>query len=90
MKVSRIAQTCPACPSQWEGKGENGEDIYIRYRWGVLELDIDGETVYFIQHGGEYSGVLGTDEMEKLLSDYLDFSQAEWYADNGNVYLVSF
>ena len=32
-KVSYITRTCTACPSQWRGCGENGEGIYIRYRW---------------------------------------------------------
>ena len=90
LKVSRITQTCSACPSQWEGEGENGEYIYIRYRWGGLSLDVNRECVYFIQHGDDLAGYLEADEMQELLSDYLDFNQAEWYEDDGTIYLVSF
>jgi hypothetical protein len=39
LKVATLEKTCEACPSQWEGVGANGEDIYIRYRWGTLWLE---------------------------------------------------
>lgn len=33
-RVIFLEQTSEACPSQWEGKTEDGDFIYIRYRYG--------------------------------------------------------
>jgi hypothetical protein len=38
MKLTSIEQTCLACPSQWEGKLKSGRMIYVRYRWGTLNI----------------------------------------------------
>ncbi len=43
MKVDSIVQTCPACPSQWEGTLDDGRMIYIRYRWGRLSVRVSPE-----------------------------------------------
>jgi hypothetical protein len=43
MKVISLIQTCSACPSQWEGKLEDGRMIYIRYRWGGLAIQISSQ-----------------------------------------------
>lgn len=40
MKVAELTQTCSACPSQWEGRLEDGSAIYIRYRWGRLGVAV--------------------------------------------------
>jgi hypothetical protein len=34
--LAELRQTCSACPSQWEGRTEDGLDLYVRYRWGWL------------------------------------------------------
>jgi len=39
--VIKIDQTCGACPSQWEGKTVDGKEVYVRYRWGYLRVEID-------------------------------------------------
>lgn len=44
--IVSLTQTCSACPSQWEGKTANGEEVYVRYRWGHLNVDIDGVTKF--------------------------------------------
>jgi hypothetical protein len=41
-KITKLCQTCPACPSQWEADLEDGQFAYIRYRWGVLSWGIGG------------------------------------------------
>lgn len=40
LKIKFLMRTSSACPSQWEGLTENFEPIYIRYRHGVLTMDI--------------------------------------------------
>lgn len=38
MKLVSLEQTCGACPSQWEGKLEDGRFVYARYRYGHLAV----------------------------------------------------
>jgi hypothetical protein len=42
LRVTSIRQTCDACPSQWEGTLEDGREIYVRYRWGILHIGVGG------------------------------------------------
>jgi hypothetical protein len=44
--VSTLRKTCNACPAQWEGKTDAHEDVYIRYRWGNLRVEINGRVVH--------------------------------------------
>lgn len=37
-------KTCSACPTQWEGKLNDGRSFYFRYRWGGARLSV-AETV---------------------------------------------
>ena len=37
-RVSKLTQTCKASPSQWEGLTDDGQFIYVRYRWGCLSI----------------------------------------------------
>jgi hypothetical protein len=72
--VKRLEQTCNACPSQWEGETEGGLGIYIRYRWGVLSCTINDERVYHEDHGGQFQGLMDTEEMKRHLKETLNFS----------------
>jgi len=38
--VTRLVNTCPAAPSQWEGVTSDNRCIYIRYRHGSLRIGI--------------------------------------------------
>ena len=40
-KIVSLKNTCIACPSQWEGKLEDGNYIYIRYRGDYLGYGIE-------------------------------------------------
>lgn len=44
--VSKLTRTCYACPSQWEGRLENGQEIYIRYRHGWFTINVDNHETY--------------------------------------------
>ena len=37
-RVSQLIQICKASPSQWEGLTDDGQFIYVRYRWGCLSI----------------------------------------------------
>lgn len=40
--VKKVYRTCTACPAQWEGILEDGQAIYVRYRWGFLSVRVPG------------------------------------------------
>lgn len=44
-KLTELVQTCTACPAQWEGKTDDGQYVYIRYRWGILRAGV-GPTIH--------------------------------------------
>ena len=62
-KIKSITMTCFACPSQWEGKFEDGSDLYIRYRWGFLRVDQNGASVWGKQIGEGLDGVIDLKEV---------------------------
>ncbi len=61
-----LTQTCSACPSQWEGTLEDGRMVYIRYRWGHLDVSVSKFATENV-----YDAVSG-----ELLLDY--FSGDDW------------
>ena len=54
LKITDIQQTCPAFPSQWDGRLEDGRPFYIRYRGGYL-------AVRFGPVGGSFDDALNAD-----------------------------
>ena len=44
VRVSNIAQKCTGHPTQWEGSMDDGQHIYVRYRWGCLSIGT-GKTI---------------------------------------------
>lgn len=74
------------CPSQWEGKLEDGRMFYCRFRWGgfyirVSEKETDdvsdavgGECILEMEYGGEMDGIMTTEEMKELTKDSVDWS----------------
>lgn len=69
IEIKEITQTCNACPSQWEGITMDGEEIYVRYRWGVLQIDLDGETVFQQGLGDSLDGYIEWEDVEDILED---------------------
>jgi hypothetical protein len=82
--ITQIKQTCYACPSQWSGKSACGQDIYIRFRYGYLQLDVNDETVYGEQMSDEMDGCLNFIDMKFKLKDYIQIS-SEAEKDDNNV-----
>jgi hypothetical protein len=73
--IAKIKQTCFACPSQWEGTTEDGKDVYIRFRWGCLRMDINGETVAEMDVGEDgMSGCMDLDQALDNLKTYISIS----------------
>jgi hypothetical protein len=63
VKVTEFKQTSIACPSQWEGKTDDGKKVVIRYRWGYLSLTIGEEEGHSWKIGDEYDGYLEESKM---------------------------
>ena len=84
LKIVSLEQTCSACPSQWDAQTSDGRYVYIRYRWGMLRVDLapsreawvdERTTLCYVPHGDSMAGELSTEEMTSLLAGLLDFSQ---------------
>lgn len=86
-KITEIEQTCLACPSQWEGRLENGRTFYIRYRWGGLSVRVspeptedvgaavNGEEVFYANVSKDgFDGFISLPEVAKQAGHVLDFS----------------
>jgi len=73
IEVEQIENTCFACPSQWAGVGKNGEDIYIRYRWGMLKLYVNDKIITQKMLGDGYDGCLDYSSMQENLKRFLNF-----------------
>jgi hypothetical protein len=69
IKVKKIDHTCIACPSQWEGTTVDGKELYVRYRWGILRIDLDGETIFKQQLGDELDGIIEWEDIEDILEE---------------------
>ena len=79
MKVVSITQTCSACPSQWEGKLEDGRMIYIRYQYGGLTIRVSvlptddvgeavmGDYIFKKQIGEELDGFIGLNSIIDII-----------------------
>jgi hypothetical protein len=83
--VVALEKTCPACPSQWEGRLEDGRTIYARYRGGGLSVGVgDGideavrngmsEEAFYFEHVGDcLDGFMDFAELQTHLYGLLDF-----------------
>lgn len=56
--ITELRCVCGACPLAYEGKTDDGREVYIRYRWGTVRLDLDGETLVRRQVGDELDGTM--------------------------------
>lgn len=68
-KVKELIQTCGACPEQYEGELESGEEIYIRCRWGHGYLKINDQTVAEVDYNDGWSGTFKEGDVLKMFLD---------------------
>jgi hypothetical protein len=93
--IGDLRQTCFAVPSQWEGRlrqrpDGQAPDLYIRYRYGELRVEVDHEVVYREQIGDDLDGVMDIDTVlqhtglavePELLERLRTAEQAFWDAE---------
>jgi len=79
VRVKSLERTCIACPSQWEGKTEDGRVIYIRYRHGYFSIGLGktlDEAVWDDFYEAELDvgggGWMTEDELREVTKDILE------------------
>lgn len=45
-KLVRLDQTSQGCPEQWEGETEDGQQVDVRERGGLVRISVDGHEIY--------------------------------------------
>jgi hypothetical protein len=72
--VTTLVRTGLRSPSQWEGQTSDGRVLYIRYRWGCLEIGIGTSLddavancgqLFERQFGGPYDGSIEIDQLRQ-------------------------
>ena len=76
-RVKNLTMTCGACPSQWEGWSEDGDFLFVHYRYGILYVEKGGERIFYQEIGDSFDGIMSTDEM-------LDYTGLELVSDESN------
>jgi len=72
-KIKDIRQTCMACPSQWSGTTTDNEEIYIRFRWGILSVRIEDKVIFEEQISKDsLDGVISLDKVLKHTKNILE------------------
>lgn len=86
IKITKLVQTCEACPSQWDGLTDDNRAVYIRFRWGQLSIclgkqndtsefaALEGETIYCEQISDGLDGILATKEMKEITKSLIDWT----------------
>jgi len=54
MKLIELTQTSSRCPAQWDGRREDGCPVYIRFRHGVLSVEIGPPKTNYIECGHDW------------------------------------
>lgn len=81
--VIAIVRTCKTCPSQWSGLTQDGKWVYVRYRWGHLEIivddmdPIDGDSAVSLDYGSDMNGLLSYAELRELTKGRVEWPEEE-------------
>lgn len=79
--IVKLTKTCHAYPSQWEGRCDNGQDIYIRYRNARFSIGLGWDkdeavenVVYKTTDDDSSSGFIPSSQLRLWLPDWLTLS----------------
>ena len=61
--VAKVQEAGGACPFQLYGQTDKGEEVYARYRWGHLRVEVNKEVVFTKQVGEDQDDA-------KVLAEY--------------------
>lgn len=77
MKIIRIVRTCVACPSQWDGWDEKGNSFYIKYRNGILRVDVNCKETFRKPLSDGLHGFMEYEDLKKHLSGFVSLPEQE-------------
>lgn len=66
MLLTKLEQVCYGCPSSWDATTHRGERLHIRYRYGWLQVECNGEIIFEEPSGNSWDGIMSTEEMLAL------------------------
>ena len=85
--ITKIIETCGACPAQWSARTDAGEYVYIRYRHGHLRIDVNDDTRleedFISEYGGD--GCLSFEELQRRTEGFMDFNGAQWVESSDQI-----
>lgn len=73
IKITKLVQTCTACPSQYEGWTDKGEYVYVRYRHGYLYIEVNEQRIFERSYGDSIDGFLPYDELTTFALDKVEW-----------------
>ncbi len=76
--IREMRQTCSGWSSQWEGKTKDGKYVYVRFRWGVLRVEIDQASLLEKTLSDALDGFLDETQLIDATRGQLDFSGTKW------------
>lgn len=85
INITKLEQTCTACPTQFHGKTDKDEDVYIRFRFGRLSMEIGHYMVFSETISDGLAGVIDIETIKEKLKS-LDISWPENVPFNENYY----
>lgn len=74
-----VRQTTRSCPSQWKLEDAQGNHWYVRYRFGVLRAERNGDVVFGVSVGEPLDGTMRTETMLEILVHYLAKTETPGY-----------
>ena len=83
--VKTLIRTCERSPSQWEAKTADGQYLYVRYRWGCLEIGMgvsmgaaiaSGGNIFEKQLGDKLDGSMELEDLRKATSGLIEWPTA--------------
>lgn len=90
--VSKIARTCRACPSQYQGVTDTGAFVYVRYRSGWLNISVGQEesetvsnegNVFRKQPGDTHDGELDYEKLRDITGGLIAWPEVCVDTENG-------
>ena len=92
IEITRAVQTCFACPSQWDMWDANGNQYYVRYRWGHGRIQLEAGPAFDALEGADpeifhwsssdgLDGAIELEEVMKLASSVMYLSENVSYSD---------
>jgi hypothetical protein len=83
--VTTLVRTCLRSPSQWQGQTSDGRVVYVRYRWGCLEIGIgtslddailNSGKLFERRLGGRYDGSMEIDQLREATLGLIEWPES--------------